>query len=70
MNHQDGVRWCRKKLGLTQVELADKLQVSDVTIYGWESGNTKPSHDNLQRLCDLTGITLSRFWSICERASA
>lgn len=70
MTYQEGVRWCRKKLGLTQVQLAAKLRLSDVTIYCWESGQTKPSHDNLVRLCDLAGITLAKFWGICGRASA
>lgn len=70
MTYQDGVRWCRKKLGLTPVQLAEKLGLSDVTIYCWENGTTKPSHDNLVRLCDLADITLAKFWSVCERASA
>lgn len=69
MEHKVGVRWCRDKLELTQLQLAKKLGVSDVTIYQWERGKTAPSHDNLVKLCDLAEITLAKFWSICGRAA-
>lgn len=40
----------RKKLGLTQAELAEKLQVSVNTIAAWESGLYSRAMDRMIRL--------------------
>ena len=40
----DGIKELRKKLGLTQQELADKIGVARVTIARWETGQKKPSN--------------------------
>ncbi len=37
----------RKRLGLTQQELADKLGISKRTITNWETGQTKPFLDRM-----------------------
>jgi repressor LexA len=70
MTCKDGVRWCRKRLGLTKAQLAQKLGLSDVAVGYWESGATTPTHRHIQKLCDLTGITVSRFWALNAKASA
>ena len=41
----------RKKLNMTQDELAEKLFVTRQTVSGWENGRTQP---NLDILCDLS----------------
>lgn len=38
----------RKKQGLTQLELAERLFVSRQAISGWEAGTSRPSTENLQ----------------------
>lgn len=48
----------RKKQGLTQIELAEKLFVSRQAITGWEAGTSRPSTENLQRLSRLYNIPM------------
>lgn len=47
----------RKKSGLTQAELAEKVGVSENTIQNWESGKTDPKGDNWKRYMQALGIT-------------
>ncbi len=48
----------RKKQGLTQIELAEKLFVSRQAITGWEAGTSRPSTGNLQSLGKLFNVPL------------
>ena len=48
----------RKKQGLTQLELAERLFVSRQAISGWEEGTSRPSTENLQSLSRLFNIPL------------
>lgn len=46
----------RKEKGLTQLAVAEKLDVSRQAISRWESGITLPSTDNLKSLSALYGV--------------
>lgn len=48
----------RKQKGLTQMELAEKLNVSRQAISRWEVGAAVPSTDNLRMLGDLYGVSV------------
>lgn len=48
----------RKKKGLTQLELAEKLNVSRQAISRWEVGAAVPSTDNLKILSELYGVSV------------
>lgn len=48
----------RKKLGLTQAELASKLSVSDKTVSKWESGRGYPEITQLPAIAALFGISI------------
>ena len=48
----------RKKQGLTQQQLADKLNLSNKTISKWESGNGSPDISNLPVLAEALGISV------------
>ena len=48
----------RKKQGLTQLQLAERLFVSRQAISGWEAGTSRPSTENLQSLSRLFNIPL------------
>jgi transcriptional regulator with XRE-family HTH domain len=45
------IRAARDEKGLTVAQLADKLGVSQVSIYYWESGRVRPRDANLSALC-------------------
>ena len=48
----------RKQRGLTQQQLADKLNLSNKTISKWESGAGSPDISNLPILAEALGITV------------
>ncbi len=48
----------RKKNGMTQMELANKLNYSDKAISKWERGDSLPDVAVLKELADLFGVTL------------
>lgn len=52
------VREARKRLGLTQVELARLLNVTNVTVNRWENAKSSPSSGTMRRLAELTRIGL------------
>ncbi len=49
----------RKKAGLTQKQLADKIGVKNTAVSNWESGNNSIDIDTLCLVCDVFGITLN-----------
>lgn len=50
----------RKKAGMTQTELAEKLDVSRQAISRWELGTAKPDVDNLVALSELYDVTVDQ----------
>lgn len=48
---------CRKKAGMTQAELAEKLGYSDKTVSKWERAEGLPDVLCLKRLADTFGVT-------------
>ena len=52
------VKALRKKQGLSQLELAEKIFVSRQAISGWEAGTSRPSTENLQCLSKLYAVPL------------
>ena len=53
----------RKIKELTQVELADKLGVSNRTISSWENGNSLPDYSMFQDLCNELDISINELLS-------
>jgi transcriptional regulator with XRE-family HTH domain len=49
----------RKKCGLTQKELADKLAISDKTVSKWETGRGLPDVEMLISMCRIFDISLN-----------
>ncbi|MGX9931996.1 helix-turn-helix transcriptional regulator [Virgibacillus salarius] len=47
----------RKQKKLTQKELGEIINVSKVSISGYESGDRTPDTDNLKRLADYFGVS-------------
>lgn len=48
----------RKSRGLTQAELADKLNYSDKAVSKWECGDAVPDIVVLKQLADMLGVTV------------
>jgi transcriptional regulator with XRE-family HTH domain len=49
----------RKQSGLTQAELAEKLNYSDKAVSRWEHGDTLPDINVLNQLCEFYGIDMN-----------
>ena len=48
----------RKEKKLTQKELADKINVSKITVLRWENGERVPKSDKAQQLADFFGVSV------------
>lgn len=55
---QQKLKYLRKQMGMSQLELAEKLKVSRQAVSGWESGGSKPSTENLQCMSKLYSVSL------------
>ena len=49
---------CRVNAGLKQSELAEKLNVSNITISNWENGKGEPTMTQLRIISELSGIPM------------
>lgn len=49
---------CRRRSGLSQEQLAERIGVTRQAISKWELGSSTPELENLLALCDCFGITL------------
>lgn len=53
----------RKELGLTQKELAEKLEVTDKAISRWETGKGLPDTSLLKPLAEILGVSVGELLS-------
>lgn len=56
INIGEKIKELRIKNKLTQIELADKLFVSDKTVSSWESGRTEPDFNMLSDICKALNV--------------
>ena len=49
----------RKQVNLTQLQLADKLGITDRAISKWETGKSLPDSSLMLDLCDILKITVN-----------
>lgn len=54
---------CRKELGMTQANLAEKLGISDRAISKWETGKSMPDSGLMLELCYLLKINVNELLS-------
>ncbi len=50
---------CRKQKDLTQLQLADRLGITDKAVSKWERGISMPDSSIMLELCDILGITVN-----------
>lgn len=53
------IRECRTRAGLSQEQLAERMDVTRQAVGKWESGQSAPGAEKLQRLADLFGESLT-----------
>ncbi len=53
----------RKEKGITQQELAEKLNITDRAISKWENGKCMPDVGIMQELCEILNITINDLFS-------
>ncbi|NMB19445.1 MAG: helix-turn-helix transcriptional regulator [Firmicutes bacterium] len=58
MNFSDKVRMLRKEHGISQEELAGRLDVSRQAVSKWENGQGFPEMETVLRMSDLFGVSL------------
>ncbi|MDE7310086.1 MAG: helix-turn-helix domain-containing protein [Eubacterium sp.] len=58
MNFTENLRVLREKDGMTQEQLAERMEVSRQTISKWESGASMPELEKLVQLTELFGCTM------------
>jgi transcriptional regulator with XRE-family HTH domain len=57
MNLPERLMKLRKAAGLSQEEVADKLEVTRQTVSKWETGQSSPDLDKVLPLCELYNVT-------------
>ena len=50
---------CRKEKKLSQLQLAERLGITDKAISKWERGISKPSSSIMLELCEILGISVN-----------
>lgn len=58
----DRLKMHRTIARISQIELAERLNLSRGAIANWESGRTRPDIANIPALCDVLGISIGEFF--------
>ena len=51
MNFAENLAGCRKRAGMTQEQLAERLNITRQAVSKWESGQAVPDVETVQRIC-------------------
>ena len=54
---------CRKEKGLTQAQLAEKLNITDRAVSKWETGKSMPDSSIMLELSNILGVTVNELLS-------
>lgn len=58
MEFSERLKELRKKANLTQVEVAEKLEISQPAYASWERGVKKPTQDNLVKIAQVLNASV------------
>lgn len=64
MKLNEKIYWCRKRAGLSQESLAERIGVSRQSISKWETGEASPEISKLPLLASAFGVTVD--WLLSE----
>ena len=56
----DVIRKLRKEKGMTQKQLAEKMNISDKAVSKWECGNGCPDISLLRELSEILGVCIGK----------
>ena len=54
---------CRKNANLTQMQLSEKLNITDRAVSKWENGKAMPDSSIMLSLCEILGISVNELLS-------
>lgn len=54
----NNIKKLREAAGMTQAELAARLQLTTPSVTKWEPGRANPTYDNLIQLAEIFGVSL------------
>lgn len=63
------IKEVRKRKGLTQREMADKLNLAYSTYSNYENNHREPSFDIIEQAADILGVTLEYLMGLAETSS-
>ena len=58
MEFSERLKTLRKEAGLTQVDVAEKLGISQPAYASWERGAKKPTQDNLVKIAQILNVSV------------
>ena len=58
MEFSERLKTLRKEAGLTQVDVAEKLGISQPAYASWERGVKKPTQDNLVKIAQVLNVSV------------
>ena len=67
MNFGENFKNIRKQCGLSQQEVADKLQIKQSSVSDWENDVSRPDYEKLIALSEWYDVTLYELLGIDER---
>ena len=63
----NSIKKLREERGMTQDELAEKLNVTRQAVSNWETGKTQPDIETLTRLAEIFDVSVERIIYGSER---
>ena len=70
MSLSSNIRFYRKRSGLTQIELAEKMGISIATLRRWEAGETSPTGAKISELADIFQIAPEKIIAVGKKEEA
>ena len=58
MEFSERLKTLRKEAGFTQVDVAEKLGISQPAYASWERGTKKPTQDNLVKIAQILNVSV------------
>lgn len=69
MEFSERLKKLRKDAGLTQVDVANKLEISQPAYASWERGIKKPTQDNLVKIAQVLNVSVDYLVGNSEKKS-